>query len=65
MITSFYLKPQNTEKKIDSIRLDMRKHLENKNVDSLSLAIKNFRHFINDLDAVSYTHLTLPTIYSV
>ncbi|MDC3105398.1 hypothetical protein OA521_03585 [bacterium] len=50
MITSFYLKAQNTEKKLDSIRLDMRKHLENKNVDSLSLVIKNFRHFINNLD---------------
>ena len=50
IITSFDLKPQNIEKKLDSIRLDMRKHLENKNVDSSSLVIKNFRHFINDLD---------------
>ena len=50
IINSLFLKSQNIEKKLDSIRLDMRKHLENKNVDSLSLAIKNFRHFINDLD---------------
>ena len=50
MITSFYLKPQNAEKKIDSIRLDMRKHLENKKIDSLNLVVNNFRQIIADLD---------------
>ena len=50
MITSFYLKPQNSEKKIDSMRLDMRKHLENKKIDSLNLVVNNFRQIIADLD---------------
>ena len=50
MITSFYLKPQNIEKNIDSMRLDMRKHLENKKTDSLKLVVDNFRQIIVDLD---------------
>ena len=50
MITSFYLKSQNKEKKIDSMRLDMRKHLENKKIDSLNLVVNNFRQIIADLD---------------
>ena len=50
MITSFYLKSQNNVKKIDSMRLDMRKHLENKKMDSLKLVVNNFRDIISDLD---------------
>ena len=50
MITSFYLKSQNAEKKIDSLRLDMRKHLENKKIDSLNLVVNNFRQIIANLD---------------
>ena len=50
MITSFYLIPQNAEKKIDSMRLDMRKYLENKKIDSLNLVVNNFRQIIADLD---------------
>jgi len=50
MITSFYLKSQNNVKKIDSMRLDMRKHLENKKMDSLKLVVNNFRNIISDLD---------------
>ena len=50
MITSLYLKSQNTEKKIDSLRLDMRKHLQSKNTDSLKLVVNNFRKIIVDLN---------------
>ena len=50
MITSFYLKSQNAENEIDSMRLDMRKHLENKKIDSLNLVVNNFRQIIADLD---------------
>ena len=50
MITSFYLKSQNNVKKIDSMRLDMSKHLENKKMDSLKLVVNNFRDIISDLD---------------
>ena len=50
MITSFYLKSQNTKIKIDSLRLDMRKHLENKKMDSLKLVVSGFRQIISDLD---------------
>ena len=50
MITSFYLKSQNNVKKIDSMRLDMRKHLENKKMDSLKLVVNNFRDIISDFD---------------
>ena len=50
MTTYFDLSTQNVEKKIDSMRLDIRKHLENKSSDSLKLVVNNFRNAIADLD---------------
>ena len=50
MTTFFDLQSQNIEEKIDSIRLEMRKHLENKKIDSLKLVTSNLRQMIIDLD---------------
>tara|TARA_B100001250_G_scaffold53387_1_gene41532 strand:+ start:245 stop:1219 length:975 start_codon:yes stop_codon:yes gene_type:complete len=50
IITSFDLKSQNIEIKIDSMRFEMSRHTENNSLDSLKLVVNSFRQIINNLD---------------